>query len=93
MNDLIRTESVARFEAAHKAYRIVQENGEATGAAIVRGYMDSFVRAHAALYGWGETLRVVREMTAGHYVPPIGEKLRLVHDAPPPVSKVQSVTA
>jgi hypothetical protein len=79
MNSIDRDADAARSAAGHNAYRIVEEFGIDDGTMLLKAVSMTYLRSLAAVIGWQETLGIVREQYEGHFVPPRGQEIKLVH--------------
>jgi hypothetical protein len=46
---------------------------------LLKAVSMTYLRSLAAVIGWQETLGIVREQYEGHFVPPRGQEIKLVH--------------
>lgn len=74
----IDMEQTARFEAAHRACRIVAEHGVADGVAILKGYMAAYLRAIAAVEGWDSARHLIQQQLRSPSVPASARKIQIV---------------
>ena len=77
MNERERERLAAYCRSGHDAYDAVATRGHDIGGGIVRGSFEAWLLGHAAIFGWEQTLELVREHARGKYVPPRGKFLHL----------------
>lgn len=70
-------EASARSCAGHLALATVKEHGIDIGGAMISGYLQAFVLAHAAVHGWAKTYALIAEICGEGHGPIAKAKPRL----------------
>lgn len=74
-------EAAARSSAGHLALATVQQHGPDIGGAMISGYLQAFVLAHAAVHGWPKTYALIAEICneANGPIPKAKPRLKIVN--------------